>query len=263
MNTPVVQKTTNVPVVENRRGTFYNLQIVLAVAFLVATLFTAWTPADLLPGSLNEILAHALAPSPESPVADYPTPTARPYPRIGLVAGHWGNDPGAVCPDGLTEVEVNLNVATKVKENLTVLDFEVDLLKEFDPKLSGYQALTLISIHADSCEYINDQATGFKISSALSSTHPEKAARLTACLRNRYERVTGLKFHANSVTPDMTYYHAFDEIDPNTVAAIIEIGFLNLDRQILTQQPDLIAKGITDGILCYIYNEDISPVEQP
>jgi N-acetylmuramoyl-L-alanine amidase len=248
---------------ERQPGTIYILQVVLTVAFVIATLFTAWTPADLLPGSLNEILAFALAPSPESPLLDYPTPTPRPNPRIGIVAGHWGNDPGAVCPDGLTEVEVNLNIATKVKENLSALEIEVDLLKEFDPKLSGYQALTLVSIHADSCEYVNDLATGFKISSALSSTHPEKAARLTACLRNRYETATGLQFHANSVTPDMTYYHAFDEIHPDTVAAIIEVGFLNLDRQILTQQPDLIAQGISDGILCYINNEDISPIEQP
>ena len=253
--------STENPLVKTQRGTFYTLQLVLAVAFVVATLFTAWTPADLLPGSLNDILALALAPSPESQPIDYPTSTPRPFPRIGIVAGHWGNDPGAVCPDGLTEVEVNLNVATKVKENLIALDFDVDLLKEFDPQLHGYQALTLISIHADSCDYINDQATGFKLSSALSNTHPEKAARLTACLSNRYENVTGLKFHANSVTPDMTYYHAFDEIHPDTVAAIIEIGFLNLDRNILTQQPDLIAKGITDGLLCYINNEDISPLE--
>ncbi|MBE0408496.1 MAG: N-acetylmuramoyl-L-alanine amidase [Anaerolineales bacterium] len=256
------QMSVDNPAAETQRGTIYVLQVVLTVAFVVATLFTAWTPADLLPGSLNEILAFALAPSPESPLVDYPTPTPLPHPRIGIVAGHWGNDPGAVCPDGLTEVEVNLNVATKVKENLLALEFEVDLLKEFDPKLSVYQAMTLISIHADSCNYINDQATGFKISSALSSSFPDKAARLNACLRNRYETITGLQFHANSVTPDMTYYHAFDEIHPDTVAAIIEIGFLNLDRQILTQQPDIIAKGISDGILCYIYNEDISPAEE-
>jgi N-acetylmuramoyl-L-alanine amidase len=59
----------------------------------------------------------------------------------------------------------------------------------------------------------------------------------------------------------MTSYHAFDEIDPNTAAAIMEIGFMNLDRQILTQQPDLLAEGIAQGVLCYIYNEDASSGE--
>jgi N-acetylmuramoyl-L-alanine amidase len=61
----------------------------------------------------------------------------------------------------------------------------------------------------------------------------------------------------------MTSYHAFDEIDQNTNAVIIEVGFLNLDRQILTKGQDQIARGISDGILCYIRNEDISGTAQP
>jgi N-acetylmuramoyl-L-alanine amidase len=59
----------------------------------------------------------------------------------------------------------------------------------------------------------------------------------------------------------MTGYHAFEEISAGTTAAIMEVGFLNLDRQILTQQPDLLAEGISQGILCYIYNEDASAPE--
>jgi N-acetylmuramoyl-L-alanine amidase len=55
----------------------------------------------------------------------------------------------------------------------------------------------------------------------------------------------------------MSGYHAFDEINPETPAAIIETGFLNLDRQILTQNPSLIAKGISDGILCYLGKESL------
>jgi N-acetylmuramoyl-L-alanine amidase len=61
----------------------------------------------------------------------------------------------------------------------------------------------------------------------------------------------------------MSSYHAFDEIDPNTNAVIIEAGFLNLDRQVLTKGQDQIAEGISKGILCYIRNEDISPPDQP
>ena len=55
----------------------------------------------------------------------------------------------------------------------------------------------------------------------------------------------------------MSSYHTFDEIHEDTPAAIIEIGSLNLDRQILTQEPERIAKGISNGILCYIHNESI------
>jgi N-acetylmuramoyl-L-alanine amidase len=59
----------------------------------------------------------------------------------------------------------------------------------------------------------------------------------------------------------MTSYHAFDEIHHETPAVIIEVGFMNLDRQILTRYPDVVAQGIADGVLCYIRNEDVNPTE--
>lgn len=56
----------------------------------------------------------------------------------------------------------------------------------------------------------------------------------------------------------MTSYHAFDEISPYTTAGIIELGFMNLDQQILTTKPDLLAEGIAEGISCYMNNEEVS-----
>lgn len=248
-----------------QRGMFYQLQIVIIVAFILATLFTAWTPASLLPGNLSERFAQVLA-FQATETATFPTPTSRPRPLIGLVVGHWDDntkDPGAVCADGLTEIEVNQAIATRVKQILVNSGFDVDLLREFDDKLQGYRALALVSIHADSCDYINDEATGFKVAAALSNQYPERASRLTACIVDRYGKATGLTYHSSTVTNDMSSYHAFDEIDNNTNAVIIETGFLNLDRQILTKGQDQIAKGISDGILCYIRNEDLSTTETP
>jgi len=259
-------KTSSNSTPENpQRGMFYQLQIVLIVAFILATLFTAWTPASLLPGNLSGRFAQVLA-FQATETAAFPTPTARPRPLIGLVVGHWDDktkDPGAVCADGLTEIEVNQAISTRVKEELVGEGFDIDLLREFDQKLPGYRALALVSIHADSCEYINDGATGFKVAAALSNQYPERASRLTACIIDRYTRATGLEYHSSTVTNDMSSYHAFDEVDNNTNAVIIEVGFLNLDRQILTKGQDQIAKGISDGILCYIRNEDISTIENP
>ena len=248
-----------------RYGMFYQLQIVLIVAFVLATLFTAWTPASLLPGNLSERFAQVLA-FQETETAAFPTPTARPRPLIGIVVGHWDDntkDPGAVCPDGLTELEVNQGIAARVEQNLVDQGFDVDLLREFDSKLQGYKSLALVSIHADSCQFINDEATGFKIAAALSNQYPERASRLTACIKDRYEKATGMKYHPSTITNDMSSYHAFDEVDSNTNAVIIEVGFLNLDRQILTKGQDQIATGISNGILCYIRNEDISSPEEP
>ena len=249
----------------SQHGNFYYFQIVLVVAFITATLFTAWTPASLLPGNLSEQFAAAFALR-ATATAEFPTPTPRASPLIGIVVGHWDDetkDPGAVCNDGLTEFQVNQDVATRVQQNLVNAGLDVDLLREFDARLENYRALALISIHADSCEYINDEATGFKVAAALSNQHPERATRLTACLQNRYGAATDLPYHPNTVTADMTSYHAFNEIDDETNAVIIEVGFLNLDRQILTARQDRVAQGISDGILCYLRNEDITGPEEP
>lgn len=245
-----------------KRGTLWSLQIVIAVAFLLATLFTAWTPG----GDVQEFFP----PQPTSPAVanvqttaslppDQPTPTPNTEPVIGIVAGHWGNDSGAVCNDGLKEVDINQNIATLVQKFLVEEGYKVDLLQEFDSRLVNYRALALVSIHADSCDYISDEASGYKVAAAMGDQHPEQSARLTACIRNRYAAYSGLSLHSTSVTPDMTSYHAFGEINESTPAAIIETGFMNLDRQFLTGEPEKAAQGIVAGILCYINNESISP----
>jgi N-acetylmuramoyl-L-alanine amidase len=184
---------------------------------------------------------------------------ARRAPRIGIVAGHWGNDAGAVCPDGLQEVDVNLKIALELVHILESLGYEVDLLQEFDARLQGYYAEALVSIHADSCEPFPDAdppASGFKIASAEDSYVPDEEMRLVRCLAQRYGARTGMYYHSSTVTYDMTRYHTFYEIDGRTPAAIIETGFMWADRNILVSQPDLIAHGIADGIVCFLKRED-------
>jgi len=244
-----------------RKGFIFHLEIVFAVAALVATLFTAWTPgrpSTIFSQPSRTKIAQALQPSTTAPQGA-PTATLANPRLIGIVAGHWKNDSGAVCPDGLKEVDLNLNTASLVQKLLVAEGFQVEVLQEFDPRLVGFQAAALVSIHNDSCEFVNNEATGFKVAAAFATRHPERAARLTSCLRARYGAITSMPVHSMSVTPDMTSYHAFGEIDENVPAAIIETGFMNLDRAILTQQPELVAKGVAAGILCYLRNESISP----
>ncbi|BCX03268.1 MAG: hypothetical protein KatS3mg053_1206 [Candidatus Roseilinea sp.] len=175
--------------------------------------------------------------------------------RIGIVSGHRGHDSGAVCDDGLTEAALNFTHATRVAEVLRAEGYIVDVLDEFDPRLRGYRARVLLSIHADSCARINNLATGFKVARAVHSRAPEAEDRLVACLTSRYKARTGLRFHANTVTRDMTEYHAFDEIAPETPAAIIETGFMYLDRALLEGRPAVVAQGITEGLLCFLRGE--------
>ena len=240
------------------------VQATFGVAIFLATLFTALPSRGLVSGDFYERLSLVLTPRPgeNMPVV------AQPLVRIGIVAGHWGNDSGAVCYDGngnvtLTEADVNLEIAALVQQQLAQAGYEVDLLREFDSRLNGYRALAIVSIHNDSCEYVNDQATGFKVAAALNTSDANRANRLTACLTDRYQRLTEMTFHAGSITADMREYHAFREIDPNTVAAIIETGFLNLDREILTRRTELVAAGVVEGILCFAENENIEPTVIP
>ena len=243
------------------QGTFYFLMSVIGVAFIVATLFTFWSDPGLLPFTLGQSgIPLSSGPQATQTAASQGTPTPRSNPLVGLVVGHWDDsskDPGAVCSDiPLTEFQVNQTVAALVRDQLIARGIDVEMLREFDPRLNGFQASALVSIHADTCDYINDQATGFKVSAAMSNPRPQLSARLTACLRQRYAQATGLEAH-NSITADMTSYHAFDEIHEDTTAAIIEVGFLNLDRNLLTQHPDRVAQGIVDGVMCFLNNEEI------
>lgn len=240
------------------------IQTTLLVAVLLATFFVAWTPSSLTAASFSDRLAVLLTPqAPRNPLT-----TPQPALRIGIVAGHSGNDSGAVCTDStgkvtLTEADVNLKIATLVQQKLVEDGFQVDLLNEFDTRLNGYRAVAIVSIHNDSCQYINDQATGFKVAAALNTRDTNRANRLLACLVDRYHTATGLPFHPASITPDMTSYHAFSEIDPETIAAIIETGFLYLDQEVLTQHTDQVADGVVSGILCFVNNENVEPTPAP
>lgn len=234
------------------------LSTTLITAALVATLFVSFSP-KAFSGGLNEQLSVFFTAEPNSvSVAG----TTRPVVRIGIVSGHYGFDPGAVCENGTTEADVNFKISTLVQQKLDALGYETDLLKEKDERLEGYRAAVLVSIHNDSCDFVNDQATGFKVAAAMSTRDSNLASRLEGCLRDRYQRTTNMPWH-NSVTNDMTFYHAFSEIHPNTPAGIIETGFLNLDYDILTNNTNMVANGVVNGILCFINNENIASTATP
>ena len=230
------------------------VMIAIALAIVYLTLHVLWTPESR--SARSTPVAATLTPTrtPSTrPTATRipPSPTpAKPPKKVGIVAGHWGYGPGAVCADGLTEVEINLAVAQLVKVLLEDQGYEVDLLEEFDAALDDYLADTLVSIHADSCNV--PEASGFKVARVLDSALPEEEDQLVECLREEYQTATGLSFHRHSITPHMTEYHAFSEIDSQTPAAIIEAGFMAADRHVLLNQQDKVAQGIANGIICFL-----------
>ncbi|MFC2064329.1 N-acetylmuramoyl-L-alanine amidase [Chloroflexota bacterium] len=245
----------------NSIGTGQILKTTLGVALLLATIFTAFPPT-FLTSDFNERLSLLLTPQPDTNNDLAVDPNL----RIGIISGHWGYDSGTVCPNGVTEAEVNLQIATLVQQKLSSKKiYKVDILQEYDQRLNEYQGVLLISIHNDSCIISNEFTTGFKIATNPQGNNPERNQRLLNCIFDRYMKETNLTYHPGSITPDMMDYHAFREIDADTTAVIIETGFMSnpVDYDLLTNHPDAVATGIVNGIMCYLNNEAIEITPEP
>ena len=153
----------------------------IGLALLLATLFNLWTPfSGIFTGSFSDKISLMLTAQPENIYVA----TSQPQLRIGLVAGHAGNDSGAACRDEegivtLVEADVNMEIAKQVQDILEKEGYQVDLLNEFDTRLNGYRGVALVSIHNDSCEYINEEATGFKVAAAANTHDYNRATHLT------------------------------------------------------------------------------------
>jgi N-acetylmuramoyl-L-alanine amidase len=204
---------------------------------------------DVTGGDADAPIAPIVKPVKPKPVTQRLVQSPPPI-RIGLIAGHRGSDSGTECADGLTEVEVNTAIVEQLVTRLRQSGIDVDSLDEFDSRLEGYVASALISVHADSCDFINEQATGFKIAGSPFID----SSQLSICVEQAYGVATGLEYHPHSITPHMTDYHAFREISPMTQALIIEVGFLNQDRELLTTGSEMVVHGLYDGIQCYLDN---------
>ena len=170
-------------------------------------------------------------------------------PLVGLIAGHWQSDSGAVCADGLQEVEVNLDVARRVAHVLRKQGYRVEVLPEFSTKLNGYRAAAFLAIHSDSCIA---KLSGFKVARMTHADAPEDEDRLVSALYQGYAAATGLKPHLDTITEDMRQYHALRQIAPDTPGAIIECGFMGGDHYLLTQERDRVAVGIANGLLAFL-----------
>jgi N-acetylmuramoyl-L-alanine amidase len=173
--------------------------------------------------------------------------------QVALISGHAGNDSGAICEDAagqptIQEAEINAAVAHLAAERLRNAGADVAILDEYDARLEGLKADVLLSLHADSCI----EESGYKSSRYVNSTIPEQSDRLVACINLHYAAATGLSENTDTITENMTEYHAFKRIDPQTPAAILELGFLGRDNDLLANQQELVAKGVADSVLCFL-----------
>jgi N-acetylmuramoyl-L-alanine amidase len=190
-----------------------------------------------------------------------PVPVPVINPRVAIISGHAGYDSGAICTDAagnttVTEAEINADIANRAAEMLRRDGMNVAILNEYDPLITNLDVDAMISLHVDSC--IN--ASGYKAAYYLFSTIPDEDARLVRCIDTVYPAVTGLTKHANTITHNMTEYHAFRKVAPTTPAAILELGFLGGDQTLLTEDAEVAAFGVADSIRCFLDNREATPV---
>ena len=179
--------------------------------------------------------------------------------RIALVVGHRGSDSGAVCEDGLQEVQVNEAIAAKVQASLEQVGLPVTLFGEFDERINGFSSVALVSLHADSCTPLDPSFTGYKTSINASP----QSDLLKNCIEENYANVTGLTEHTTTITDDMIHYHAFRDVSNDSPAILLEMGFMFNDRDLLTIRADTAAQGISNGILCFVQSRGSSNEQQP
>jgi|GraSoiStandDraft_41_1057321.scaffolds.fasta_scaffold473804_3 hypothetical protein len=243
---------------------------------IVVVLLAAFVALDQW-RTAQPVLTQAMLPAGATTAAAAGRNTPQPRTRLGIIPGHnrvrkvggefervlepdpvtgMPPDPGATCKDGPSEADITWNVARRVADELKREGpMSAELLSEFDPLRARdkFFGLALISIHVDAC--LKD-FSGFKVAHIAQSSVPQLEDALVNCLRDDYKAATNLQEHTNTITPDMQYYHAFNEITPTTPGAIIELGFMNDDKELL-KQGDLPVKGLLDGIRCFAAKQGI------
>jgi N-acetylmuramoyl-L-alanine amidase len=153
-------------------------------------------------------------------------------------------------------VDINLDIARRVAAILEGQQIDVDLLPSTVPV--QYKADAFVALHGDANS--NTSLSGYKLARSSRSSIPAKDDALLNAISTEYAAATGLSFHAGTITVNMTSYYAFanqgiqHSIAPTTPGVILEMGFLTTakDRNLLMDQPDVVAGGIARGILKFL-----------
>lgn len=183
--------------------------------------------------------------------------------RIGIISGHRGKDSGAVCEDEygnpeLLEVDINFAVSQRIIARLRAANYSIDMLDENDPRLENYRAAAMVSIHANTCADFGEIVSGYIVHK--SDARPDNGidSFLRECIAINFGAAVPLQ-RSYTETDDLINYHAFQRIHPLTPAVILEMGYMLADRDVLTEDPELLSNAIMAGILCFIDNAALPP----
>lgn len=182
---------------------------------------------------------------------------------IGIIPGHYGFDSGFQCGgefNFVKEADVNLRIAVMVRDYLEAQGYTVNFMHEFDPDLSNYTALALVSIHADNCQTGENSQSGFHITTGGQNTYPSESKRLNDCLTYYYSQNSDLNFLGENYIPGEEMLYSFDTVNNYTTISVIHTGYLGSDYRTLSEKTNSLAKGIADGIVCYVEDETVGSI---
>jgi N-acetylmuramoyl-L-alanine amidase len=185
--------------------------------------------------------------------------------RVAIQAGHWKSDEAPdelrrLIPqtgaewEGVTEVEIDLDIAQRVSVILNSKGVAVDVLPTTIP--AGYVADAFVALHADS-DGVGENS-GFKMAHGA-RRGPYEDVLLTD-IKNSYGAATGLEYDATHITNNMKGYFAFNwsrfqhAVAAHTPAVILEMGYVSNDddRALMLDKADLVAGAIADGIMKFL-----------
>jgi N-acetylmuramoyl-L-alanine amidase len=241
--------------------------------------WSATEEGDMLPGG-DTPTALAPVPAPVAPVlapsgAPSPTPilyTRIPKPvlqagprRIGIQAGHWQTEKAppelwrlltqtGTSWKGVTEVEINLDIANRIKSILEPKGFVVEVLPTTIPP--GYVADAFVALHGDGDG--TGENSGFKM--AFSSRRTPYEANLLDAIKSTYAAATGLRYDATRISRSMANYYGLTwqrnkyATAPHTPSIVLEMGYVSndVDRELMTEKADLVASAIANGIVRFL-----------
>jgi N-acetylmuramoyl-L-alanine amidase len=203
--------------------------------------------------------------SPEIKYTRVARPTLTGPRRVGIQAGHWLTTEAppelwrlvaqtGTTWNGVREVDINLDIAKRIKALLETKGVVVDILPTVVP--AGYLADAFVSLHGDGDG--TGAKSGFKMAYSTRRTPYEQDLLLE--LKDEYRNATGLEYDAVGVTRNMLGYWNFNwqryknATAAHTPSVILEMGFVSNDhdRELMTEQADLVANGIAKGILRFL-----------
>jgi N-acetylmuramoyl-L-alanine amidase len=183
---------------------------------------------------------------------------------VALQAGHWlaAEVPtelrrlqyNGTLGGGKAEWEVTLEIARRAAAILEDRGYAVEILPTTVPP--RYEADLFLSIHADG--FNDPTVSGFTVA-APRRDPTGRASEFVELLAGTYGEATKLRRRMNAPRRMQNYY-AFNSrrydhaIHPNTVAAILETGFLTnpSDRRVIVDAQDLPAQGIADAVTRFL-----------